>query len=123
MGKTEESSMIGLWIMMGAFLGAISRYAVSQLVDSLFPYATFFVNVLGSFLLGLFVGMNIEGEVALFVTTGFLGSFTTFSTFKVDFLKLWERREKKEALFYLTGTYLIGIIAAFLGIVAGRTFV
>ncbi|WP_243291517.1 fluoride efflux transporter CrcB [Bacillus sp. FJAT-47783] len=116
--------MIYVWIGIGAFFGAISRYYISNWVQKnvqpSFPYATFFVNVLGSFLLGLFVGLSIEGEAALLLSTGFLGSFTTFSTFKLEVVKLWRQQEKKKLLVYLLSSYMLGIGFAFFGIWIGR---
>jgi len=117
--------MMGLWIALGAFFGAICRYGVSRLfatfMTSSFPAATFIVNVIGSFLLGLFVGSGLEGEIALMVTTGFLGSLTTFSTFQLEGLKLWENGERKVAVIYFLLTNVTGIGVAFLGIVLGRS--
>lgn len=116
--------MIFLWISLGAFFGAICRYFVNQWVQKnvqpSFPYATFFVNVLGSFLLGVFVGLNLEEETALFISTGFLGSFTTFSTFKLEAVKLWRKQEKKKLLIYLFSSYVLGIGLAFFGMLIGQ---
>ncbi|MBN1525161.1 MAG: fluoride efflux transporter CrcB [Spirochaetales bacterium] len=83
-------------ITLGGGIGAVARYSVSQLVDVLFgssfPVATIIVNILGAFLIGFFFqwfeDRVIPETIRSFVTIGFLGAFTTFSSFTLETLKL-----------------------------------
>ncbi len=82
-----------LWIALGGALGAVGRWAVGELIRGELPWATFLVNVLGSLVIGfVFVleaaGPNPHVGVRLFLTVGFCGAFTTFSTFSYQTLAL-----------------------------------
>jgi CrcB protein len=93
--KSMELSKI-LAIGLGGFLGAIGRYWISGLAQRIgnhFPYGTLSVNVLGSFILGLFATLFLEKmmvnqELRLFLLVGLLGAFTTYSTFSLETLNL-----------------------------------
>ncbi len=121
-----------LFVGLGGIAGAISRYNISKWADyrwpGWFPTGTFTVNVLGSFLLGLLVGFNLMGHPLLdnhylFLGTGFMGSFTTFSTFSVEVVGLLKREKFLLALRYPLFTLLAGISAAALGIAASSYLV
>lgn len=85
----------------GGAAGAVLRYAVSEsLPAERFPWATLVVNVVGSFALGLVV---FAGDAALLVGTGVCGSFTTFSSFSVAAVRLWEAGEKRLAVAHAVG--------------------
>jgi CrcB protein len=89
------------------------------------PLGTVLVNVLGSFLMGLLAALLAEGPSAsqpwrLFLTTGVLGGFTTFSAFSLDALALWQRGETGLALAYVLGTVLLSLAAIALGVAAAR---
>jgi CrcB protein len=110
--------------------GAVSRYwldgRVSDLTHGQFPWGTFVINVLGAFLLGLLVALTTERllphpnwRVALGI--GFLGSFTTFSTYTYETVKLAEDGSVGLALFNSIGMLAVGILAAALGLALGRT--
>ncbi|WP_135535930.1 fluoride efflux transporter CrcB [Halostella pelagica] len=78
-------------VAAGGVLGALLRHFVSRAVPSeAFPLGTFTVNVLGSFVLGLTVFQEFGNEAFLLVGTGACGSFTTFSSFSVDVVRLWD---------------------------------
>jgi CrcB protein len=90
-----------------------------------FPYGTFIVNVVGSFLMGLFAGYfafrpGIGQHVRLFLTTGMLGGFTTFSSFSLDAALLIERHAWGMALGYAVGSVAAGLSALFLGLALFR---
>ncbi|WP_338741737.1 fluoride efflux transporter CrcB [Haloplanus salilacus] len=79
----------------GAAVGAVARYATNGYVgrvtaDRRFPYGTFTVNVLGSFVLALVTFLGAGSDVLALVGTGACGSYTTFSSFSVDTVRLWE---------------------------------
>lgn len=106
---------------MGGFAGAISRFAISKLLNKgkSLPLGTATVNLLGSFLLGIIVGRQSNEMIALLFGTGFLGAFTTFSTLKLESVQLYENKKKKDFLFYLFITYTGGISLACFGYFIG----
>ncbi|PSP69595.1 fluoride efflux transporter CrcB [Halobacteriales archaeon QH_6_68_27] len=96
----------------GGALGAVLRHAVSQRVEAgEFPAGTLVVNVVGSFVLGFVVALGAESGVALFVGTGACGSFTTFSSFSVETVRLWETGARRRA-FVNAAANLAGAVAA-----------
>ena len=92
-----------IFVSIGGFFGAISRFAVSKSVKSRkktsFPVGTFAVNLMGSFLLGLLIGMHLKGDHYALLGIGFMGSFTTFSTLMLESEQL--RNRKRFALLLL----------------------
>ncbi len=107
------------YVAIGGFFGAILRYAISTWNKKAFPFGTFFVNVIGSFLLGVINGLHMSDPWLFILGAGFLGAFTTFSTFHHELLKLFYKNFKK-GVFYLTSTYISGISLAFLGFLVGK---
>ena len=114
---------VWLLILVGAAVGAPARWYVDGLVqarhDSVFPWGTFTVNVVGSFLLGALLGVSLEGEnltrtVAL-LGTGFCGAFTTFSTFSYESVVLAEEGSSRIAVVNVLGSVVVGLGAAFAG--------
>ncbi|PFE05703.1 fluoride efflux transporter CrcB [Bacillus cereus] len=112
-----------LLIGIGGFCGAVARFSISNVMKkkygNVFPYGTLFVNIVGSFLLGLLYGANVSNTWLLLCGTGFMGAFTTFSTFKFELVQLIHKREGQKALLYLVMSYIIGIFCAFLGFYIG----
>lgn len=107
-------------VAVGGALGAIARYAVSTWVFNVsshkFPYATLTVNVLGSFVMGILFVMIIERsalpvEMRSLWMIGFLGAFTTFSTFSLDALSLWQNGHLFMALLYVLATVVLCLLA------------
>lgn len=88
--------MIYVYVGIGGAIGALLRYTISLFFvinDTNFPYSTLFVNMIGSFLLayityGLFEKIKVKQLIKLAITTGFFGSFTTFSALSVETLEL-----------------------------------
>ncbi|AUO14694.2 fluoride efflux transporter CrcB [Priestia megaterium] len=115
--------MTALLIAIGGFLGAIARYIVSTWMNKKsskgFPIGTLFVNLLGSFLLGLIVGQGISSGFYSFLGIGFMGAFTTFSTFKLENVQLRENKKHTILYPYLAYSYIGGILLAFAGISLG----
>ena len=100
----------------GAAVGALLRYVTNQYVGALvrgrqFSYGTFTVNVVGSFVLALVVFLETGDAVLLAVGTGACGSYTTFSSFSVDTVRLWERGERLLAVWYTAGNLGGALIA------------
>lgn len=120
--------MLYIYLAIGGFTGAISRYLVLEVINnrktSMFPWATLAVNVIGSFGLGFVVGqVGLErvGDLdqSFLFTGGFLASFTTFSTFSYELVSFWSRREFKLLVQYILltilGSGLLYSIGFFLG--------
>lgn len=119
--------MISTIAMVGAggAIGAVARYGVNvgsvHLIGHGFPWGTVIVNVIGSFLMGVLIAKfammdNISNDMKTMLTTGVLGAFTTFSTFSLDFVTLWERGEMVSAFGYLAGSVVLSILALFLAL-------
>ena len=115
-----------LLVFVGGGFGAVARYGLSLLATRAlgpdFPWGTFGINVLGSLVMGLLAGFFVTHDPAsewnstrLFLMTGILGGFTTFSAFSLDTLVLWDRGELLPFAFYVLGSVMISIIALFLG--------
>ena len=121
-----------LLVFLGGGIGAASRHFVGQVAvrqfGPNFPYGTLIVNVVGSLLMGLFIGWMVRrgvsssNELRLFVATGVLGGFTTFSAFSLDIANLWEKGAFMPTAFYALGTVLICIVAVFAGLWLARSF-
>lgn len=117
-------------VFLGAGLGGALRHAVnlaSARVFGAFPFGTLIVNVTGSFAMGLLAGWIAArsgaawgGSARLFLATGVLGGFTTFSAFALDAVALWERGEPAAALAYGAGSVGLSIAALAGGLAAAR---
>lgn len=114
-------------VAIGGFFGAMSRFGMNSLIKSkyplTFPLATLFVNLVGSFLLGLIFGAHLENTWRLLLGTGFMGAFTTFSTFKLENIQLHAKGNWKVMILYLGISYTFGILLAFIGMKLGSLFV
>ncbi|MCM3177636.1 fluoride exporter [Cytobacillus horneckiae] len=106
-------------IALGGFCGAIIRYMATSFIqnkfNSQFPIGTLSVNLLGSFLLGALLSLDVSKNIYVLLGIGFLGSFTTFSTFVVEVMQQWLTRNKLIAAIYLAVTYIGGLLCAVLG--------
>ena len=112
-------------VSLGAIAGALSRYYLNlwfvERFGVAFPYGTFFINMTGCFLMGLVFSLatetviTITPEVRLLIATGFLGSYTTFSTYGLDTVSLIKAVQIVPALIYGVGSALGGIASVKLG--------
>jgi CrcB protein len=117
-----------LLVFAGGGLGAVARHGVNRVgfatLGPGFPWWTLAVNVSGCFLIGLMAGLfgalETGHNTRLFLTTGFLGGFTTFSAFSLDALTLWERGQPLLAGVYIAGTVILSLIAAAAGMLLSR---
>ena len=115
-------------VFVGGGLGAVARHGINRLGLVLlgpgFPWWPLAVNVSGSFAIGLLAGLfgalETGHNARLFLITGFLGGFTTFSAFSLDALTLWERGEPFQAGFYILGSVILSLIAAAAGLMLSR---
>ena len=118
-----------LLVVVGGGIGAGIRHLTNmgalRLAGPNFPWGTMAINIVGSFAMGLFIAVLARrggsNELRLFVATGILGGFTTFSAFSLDFATLWERGATLPAFGYALASVIGAIIALFLGLCLART--
>jgi CrcB protein len=122
--------MLYLIVFIGAGIGGAMRHGVNVAAARLFgygfPFGTFIVNVVGSFAMGLLAGYfiyrpGVPQHVRLFLTTGILGGFTTFSSFSLDAALLVERHAYALAAGYMVGSVAAGLSALFFGLAVFRS--
>jgi len=118
-----------LVVFVGGGLGAALRHAVNRAslayLGPDFPYGTMFVNVVGGLLMGVFAEMFLvkgggSQEFRLFLTTGFLGGFTTFSAFSLDAGLMWQRSDFTALASYVVTSVVLSIAGLFLGMAVVR---
>jgi CrcB protein len=127
--------MVYLIVFLGAGIGGALRHGVNglglRLAGPDFPYATMAINILGSLVMGLIAGYftfrggeGLFGSMSqhwrLFLTTGVLGGFTTFSAFSLDFAMLWERGAMGGAAAYLLVSVVGSLVSIFLALAAAK---
>lgn len=116
-------------VAVGGAIGATGRYLFNlqmlRLLGPNFPWGTFGVNVIGSFIMGLVAGLfalrfDVSPEMRSFITTGILGGFTTFSAFSLDAANMIERGQTGLAALYIGGSVVLGLAGLFLGLSIAR---
>lgn len=121
-----------LLVFLGAGLGGVLRHGVNLVsprwFGTGFPAGTLLINVLGSALMGMIAGWlafktqaGWSQHARLFLTTGILGGFTTFSAFSLDAVLLWERGEAGLAAAYVVGSVVLSLVALFAGLALVRS--
>jgi fluoride exporter len=135
LGRTQELQNIApafhapIIISLGAILGALSRYYLTLLcarwLGIAFPYGTFFINLTGAGVMGFFATLAAKQafsapELQWLVVVGFLGSYTTFSTYALDTSNLLKTKSYKRALFYWWGSPILGFFSIELGMFLAR---
>ena len=118
-----------LWVGLGGCLGSIARYALGvwiyERVGTRFPYGTFVINMTGCFLIGLTLAV-LDARAALpaawrqAVPIGFIGAYTTFSTFEYETLRAAQQGQSAVAAGYLLLSIVVGFAAVWIGQAAGR---
>jgi fluoride exporter len=118
-----------LIVAVGGAVGSVCRFltgvVVTRLAGPAFPWGTFTVNVVGSFAIGFLAELvarklNASMEMRLLIVVGFLGGFTTFSSFSLDTIALIERGATAAALSYVLASVVISLLATFGGLAFGR---
>lgn len=113
---------------MGGFVGANARYLLDVWVTnrwpSFFPWGTFAINLSGSFILGFFMAFALERpwmnpQARLLFAVGFVGAYTTFSTYAYQSLRLVQGGEIALAALYIIGSVVLGLVAVFAGVALG----
>ena len=115
-------------VALGGGIGSLTRYLVggwfASRFGSAFPYGTFFINVSGSFVIGFFLAftqerLTISPHWRLFFAVGFVGGYTTFSTFEYESIRLLQDGELLLGTVYLVGSVIVGAFSVFAGIALG----
>ena len=127
-GRSRARPDVLVAIAVGGSLGTLARASLGASFPTNgadFPWTTFGINVVGSFVLGLVIVLLVDRfrpphALRPFLATGFLGGFTTFSTFTVETAQLGRHGHAPVAAAYLVASIICGLAAAWLGIVAGR---
>ncbi|MFV2046052.1 fluoride efflux transporter CrcB [Metabacillus sp. YM-086] len=106
-------------VAIGGAFGAAARYLIGEYIYTAFkssmPISIMLINLLGAFLLGLFINIT-PGNILLFLATGFCGGFTTYSTFSIEAIQLVQEKKYLHFILYL----LITIVGSILGILIGN---
>lgn len=112
-----------LLVGVGGTLGSITRYTLQKYINgktkSKFPYATFIINITGAILLGIVTGMNKGNNIYALLGDGFLGAYTTFSTFMYEGFNLFSDNKKLNAFTYIISSLILGIIGFEIGLKIG----
>ncbi|HNF72555.1 MAG TPA: fluoride efflux transporter CrcB, partial [Chitinophagaceae bacterium] len=117
------------WIFLGGGLGSVLRYAVGEWThsSSRFPFATLWVNIIGSMLIGFLMAFlhtteDTAGTLSLknFLITGFCGGFTTFSAFSAQNLRMWQDGNYGMSFVYILGSIVFCLVAVWVGHSIGR---
>jgi len=119
-----------LLIGFGSFIGGVGRYLLSQTIQlkmpGAFPFGTFTVNIIGCFLIGVTLGCtaknNFDSTWQLFLTTGILGGFTTFSAFSLETVALMREGQLGLAFGYVALSLLFGFAGTFAGFSLAKLF-
>ena len=112
-----------LAIGTGSFIGGVFRYLLSLMIQSKtatqFPLGTLTVNIIGCFFIGIVMGFFDKGQIShewkLFLATGILGGFTTFSAFSIETFTLFREGHTGYALLYVLISVLLGLLATYIG--------
>ncbi len=123
--------MIGyLVVFVGAGLGGVLRHFlniwIARLAGTHFPMHTFVINITGSIVMGIITALfalkgGATGHLRLFLATGILGGYTTFSTFSLDAVLLWERHDHLLAAYYIGGSVVLSLLGLMAGLWIVRT--
>ena len=120
-----------LMVAMGGAIGSSFRYlfgvAATRLFGMGFPWGTLIVNIVGSFLMGVLIVLlalrySVNNEVRAFLAIGVLGGFTTFSSFALDVVLLYERKQYFASMGYMSASVICSILALFMGMAVVRSF-
>ena len=119
-----------IWLSIGVFgfFGAMARYGIARLFgrfSALFPFGTFFINISGCFFLGWFLTwaqprLNIPDPIRLGIAVGFIGTYTTFSTYMFESDRMLGEGQAVRGMLYILGSIMVGIIAVRMGIILGQ---
>jgi len=108
-----------LFVGVGGVFGSLARYTLGKYIssksNSAFPVGTFIINITGAFLLGIVSSLNLNKSIMLLLADGFLGAYTTFSTFMYEGFNLFNDNRKLNAIVYILSSAILGCIGFYLG--------
>jgi CrcB protein len=119
-----------LVVFVGAGLGGVLRHIlniwIARLAGTHFPMHTFVINITGSIVMGIITALfalkgGATGHLRLFLATGILGGYTTFSTFSLDAVLLWQRHDHLLAACYIGGSVVLSLLGLMAGLWIVRT--
>ena len=109
-----------IMVGIGGALGSLARFSLGRIVSekarTAFPLGTFIINITGAFLLGIVSTIGLNGNIYILLADGFLGAYTTFSTFMYEGFNLFQDNEKMNAFTYILGSLIIGIVGFVIGV-------
>lgn len=115
-----------IFVGIGGTFGSLARYnigkKISENTKTSFPIGTFVINLTGTICLGIISNLNLNENLMLFAADGFLGGYTTFSTFMYEGFNLIEKNEKLNAVTYVIASLVFGIFGFILGSILSRCF-
>ncbi len=120
-----------LLVGTGSFIGGVGRFALGRFIQSVthsvFPWGTFTVNVLGSFIIGILFGLSLRysfltTEWKIFLIVGICGGFTTFSSFSLEILELLKAGYVNQFLLYATSSVIVALLAVIAGYMIVKVF-
>lgn len=108
-----------IFVGIGGALGSLTRYQLGKIIgkksNTTFPIGTFLINITGAILLGMISSLDAGRNLYLLLGDGFLGAYTTFSTFMYEGFALFQENKKRNAFTYILGSLFLGIIGYVLG--------
>ena len=115
-----------LLVALGGAVGSVCRYLLSGMNAASWPWGTFAVNILGSLIIGLLMGLVSKGivspEMKLLLVTGFCGGFTTFSTFANESFGMMKAGDALQMALYVGASVIVGILAVWAGMMLSNSF-
>lgn len=113
-----------IFVGIGGALGSLTRYqlgrALSPKSGTTFPVGTFLINITGAILLGYITGLDTDKNIYLLIGDGFLGAYTTFSTFMFEGFHLFKNKKMLNALTYISSSLFFGFLGFLLGYIIGN---
>ena len=115
-----------LWVGLGGICGGLARFQLGKLMSqkfkTTFPIGTWIINITGALLLGVVTSLDAGKSLYLLLGDGFLGAYTTFSTFMYEGFNLFQENEKLNAFLYIVSSLLLGIIGYVVGFSIAENF-
>jgi CrcB protein len=125
--RAKQNNMNLILVGIGGICGGLARFQLGRLMSQkskmAFPIGTFVINITGALLLGLVTSMDAGKNIYLLLGDGFLGAYTTFSTFMYEGFNLFQENEKLNAFLYIIGSLVLGIIGCVIGFAIGESLV
>ena len=116
----KQILLVGTGGAVGSILRLLTSVLITRSEPFLFPVATFIVNILGCFCIGLFANLIPENHLRFLLITGFCGGFTTFSTFSIETLTLVNNNQLPVAIVYVLSSCIVGVLAVWLGMTLAK---